>query len=176
MKCGIVFLPWTPHSAYTFMDGFFDLGTGVGAGDGSPDDGWATDSSGGDGVDDLVLPGFLKASNGVYYPIEDPDDLHAAGEPDLVPSFAAMALGADPAGMAYAAELVFEGPVGWTKKTTATQPNPTKCNQTISCGCPLLRLFGLPVALLLKIFENCYKTSCNLLQPVLYSIYNILHM
>ena len=72
--------------------------------------------------------------------------------------------------------IVFEGPVGWTKKTTATQPNPTKCNQTISCGCPLLRLFGLPVALLLKIFENCYKTSCNLLQPVLYSIYNILHM
>ena len=38
--------------------------------------------------------------------IKDPDDLPAAGEPNLVPSFAAMALGANPAGMEYAAELL----------------------------------------------------------------------
>ena len=54
---------------------------------------------------------------------------------------------------------------------TTTQPNPTKCNWTVGCGCPLLRSVQLPVALLSKIFENHYKTCCNQLQPVFYSIY-----
>ena len=89
------------------MDDFYDLATGTAAGDSGPDDGWATDSSGGGGVDDLVLPGFLWANDGVYYPIEDPDDTPAEWERDLIPRFAAAALGAeDSAGMEYAAELL----------------------------------------------------------------------
>ena len=88
------------------MDNFYDLETGPAAGDSGPDDGWATDSSGRGRVDDLVLPGFLWANDGVYYPIEDPDDMPAEWEHDLVPRFAAAVLSADSAGMEYAAELL----------------------------------------------------------------------
>ena len=89
------------------MDDFYDLNTGQAAGDSGPDDGWATDSSGGGRVDDLVLPGFQWADDGVYYPIDDPDDTPAERERDLVPHFAAAALATeDSAGMNYAAELL----------------------------------------------------------------------
>ena len=88
------------------MDNFYDLETGVATSDSGPDDGWATDSSGGGRADDLVLPGFLRANDGVYYPIEDPDDTPAEWEHDLVPCFAAAALSTDSAGMEYAAELL----------------------------------------------------------------------
>jgi hypothetical protein len=36
--------------------------------------------------------------------------------------------------------LVFKGLVGWTKKMTATQPNPTECNQTIGSQTPTLEV------------------------------------
>jgi hypothetical protein len=42
--------------------------------------------------------------------------------------------------------LVFEGPVDWTEKMTATQPNPTKCNRTLGCSCSIWVSVGLPVA------------------------------
>ena len=34
--------------------------------------------------------------------------------------------------------LVFKGPVHWTEKMIETGLDVTKCNQTVSCGCPLL--------------------------------------
>ena len=88
------------------MDNFYDLATGAATGDSGPDDGWATDSSGGGGVDNLVLPGFLWANDGVYYPIEDPDDTPAEQKHNLVPHFAAAVLSANSVGMEYAAELL----------------------------------------------------------------------
>ena len=88
------------------MDDFYNLETGIAASDSGPDDGWATDSSGGGGADDLVLPGFLWANDGVYHPIEDPNDTPAERERNLVPHFAAAVLSADSAGMEYATELL----------------------------------------------------------------------
>ena len=89
------------------MDDFCDLNTGRAAGNSGPDDSWATNSSGEGRVDDLVLPGFQRADDGVYYPIDDPDDTPAERERDLVPRFAAAALtAADSEGMNYAAELL----------------------------------------------------------------------
>jgi hypothetical protein len=46
----------------------------------------------------------------------------------------------------YCMYLVFKSLVDWTKKMTATQPNTTKCNQTIGCSCSDLGLVWLPVA------------------------------
>jgi hypothetical protein len=88
------------------MDRFADFEASMDADDGGPDYGWATDSSGEDGVGDHAgfdLPGFVQAADGVYYPIED--DLGDSREvtwrdipyPDQP---------VDAAGMQYAAELL----------------------------------------------------------------------
>jgi hypothetical protein len=98
-----------PHS-HAIMDRYHDrfdnLEAGMDAGDGGPDDGWDTDSSGEGGVSDAAdfpLPGFHQAADGVYYPIDD--DLGDSREvtwrdipyPDQP---------VDAAGMQYAAELL----------------------------------------------------------------------
>jgi hypothetical protein len=46
--------------------------------------------------------------------------------------------------------IVFKGPVDWTEKMTESGPNPTECNRTVGCGCPLSRAVGLPVASILE--------------------------
>jgi Reverse transcriptase (RNA-dependent DNA polymerase) len=60
--------------------------------------------------------------------------------------------------------VVFKGPVAWTKRMTATQPNPTDCNWTISCSCLVWGLVGLPVALIQKYLKTLWKPvaiDCN---------------
>jgi hypothetical protein len=42
--------------------------------------------------------------------------------------------------------LVFTGSVAETKNPTETEPNATEINQTVGCGCPILRSVGLLVA------------------------------
>jgi hypothetical protein len=51
-------------------------------------------------------------------------------------------------------QLVFKGPVAWTEKMTATEPNPTDCNRTVGCGCLVWGLVGLPVALIQKYLKT----------------------
>jgi hypothetical protein len=45
---------------------------------------------------------------------------------------------------------VFAGSVDWTEKMTKTEPNATKNNQTIGCGCFIWELVRLQVAALSK--------------------------
>jgi hypothetical protein len=58
-------------------------------------------------------------------------------------------------------ELVFKGPVGWTEKMTATQPNATGLSVAVA---HFSWSVGLPVALLLKYLKTVIKPvaiGCN---------------
>jgi hypothetical protein len=70
---------------------------------------------------------------------------------------------------------VSASPVAWTEKKTETELNRTGCNRTgcnrtVGCGCLLWKPRWVAGCLNSEIFKNWYKTGCNRLQPVLYSI------
>jgi hypothetical protein len=68
--------------------------------------------------------------------------------------------------------IVFKDPVDWTKKITTTQPNPTECNQTISCSCSILESIGLLVASIQKYLKTVQKPVAT----GLFTVYTILLM
>ena len=72
--------------------------------------------------------------------------------------------------------LVFKGPVGWTKKNDHNQTEPNQMQPDHWLQLPSFEVGSVASCLTLKIFENCHKTDFNQLQPVFYSIYNILQI
>ena len=65
--------------------------------------------------------------------------------------------------------VVFKGLVQWTRKK---KWNPTKCNQTVGCSCPVLGAVRLPVASIWEIF----KTIQNQLQPIATGLLTVLYI